>query len=257
MLKRLVEFLRRGPRHVAKRIYVRAFGPAAPCFRIASPHLAGKGIEVGGPSTIFQRRQWLPVYPIAGSLDGCNYSNSSVWEGEIAEGRNYRFGNRVGYQYICDAAEIRVADGAYDFLISSHMIEHSANPIRVLNEWRRVICEGGHLMLVVPDGRLTWDRIRGKTTMRHLVDDFVAETGEDDTTHLAEVLAVSEPNAEFPTREALRDMIYRNFDHRMVHQHVFDQALVEELVRHAGFEVLASETADPFHIIVFARKLTH
>jgi len=40
----------------------------------------------------------------------------------------------------------------------------------------------------------------------------------------------------------------------MAHHHVFDVALSVDLVRLAGFEILAQEVEYPCHIIVFARK---
>ena len=48
-----------------------------------------KGIEIGGPSNIFQRE--IPVYRFLKSLDGVNYNNNTVWEGSILEGTSYSF----------------------------------------------------------------------------------------------------------------------------------------------------------------------
>ena len=39
------------------------------------------GIEIGGPSQVFSKRGIFPVYPIAGSLDNCNYCSNTVWGG--------------------------------------------------------------------------------------------------------------------------------------------------------------------------------
>ena len=50
------------------------------------------GIEIGGPSSFF--RHQLPIYKKIKSLDGVNFSSSTIWEGEILEGKNYKYANR-------------------------------------------------------------------------------------------------------------------------------------------------------------------
>jgi SAM-dependent methyltransferase len=44
-----------------------------------------------------------------------------------------------------------VADGSFDFVHSSHCLEHLIDPMEGLRNWLRVICEGGHLVITVPD----------------------------------------------------------------------------------------------------------
>ena len=45
-----------------------------------------RGIEIGGPTGIFKEKSILPIYPVVGHLVGCNYSNSTIWEGLLKEG---------------------------------------------------------------------------------------------------------------------------------------------------------------------------
>ena len=42
-----------------------------------------KGLEIGGPSKVFARRNIIPVYPIVGQLDNSNYSSETVWQLKI------------------------------------------------------------------------------------------------------------------------------------------------------------------------------
>jgi len=248
---RLMTFLRRGPRHVAARLYYTVRAPRARCFPLVAERLGGRGLEIGGPSAIFARRGLLPVYPIAGELDNCNFATETVWEGTLSEGRHFRFGARTGFQFLSEAFAIKAPDGSYDFVLSSHMLEHSANPIRVLLEWRRLLKSGGYLLLVLPEGQSTYDRRRPVTTLAHLMDDFARSTPESDSTHFEEIVAL---HSEHPDREGLRRSLEDNVVHRMAHHHVFDLALSVDLVRFAGFEILAQELEYPCHIIVFARK---
>ena len=53
-------------------------------------HFAGKrGIEIGGPSAIFSKE--IPIYQVIDSLDGCNFSSQTIWEGTIVEGQNFNY----------------------------------------------------------------------------------------------------------------------------------------------------------------------
>jgi SAM-dependent methyltransferase len=44
-----------------------------------------------------------------------------------------------------------VADSSLDFVHSSHCLEHLVNPAEGLRNWFRVVREGGHLVITVPD----------------------------------------------------------------------------------------------------------
>jgi SAM-dependent methyltransferase len=47
-----------------------------------------------------------------------------------------------------------VPDNAYDFVNSSHCLEHLTNPYIAINNWIRITKPGGHLIIVVPDADL-------------------------------------------------------------------------------------------------------
>src|SRR5947209_9541505 len=68
---------------------------------------------------------------------------------------------------VADAAAIPAADAKYDFVFSSHCLEHVPNTIRTLMEWGRILRPGGALVLILPHGDRTFDRLRAKTTLDH------------------------------------------------------------------------------------------
>ena len=68
------------------------------------------------------------------------------------------------------------------------MVEHTANPIKAIKEWMRVLKNKGSLIIVFPDKDRTFDNKRPVTSLNHLIDDYVANTEEDDLTHLPEIL---------------------------------------------------------------------
>ncbi len=79
-----------------------------------------------------------------------------------------------------------IADGSFDVVIASHLIEHLANPIRALCEFERVLRPGGRLVLVVPDRTRTFDSVRRPTALSHLFDDFERQVTEVDEEHIRE-----------------------------------------------------------------------
>ncbi|MDB4888778.1 MAG: methyltransferase [Gemmatimonadetes bacterium] len=221
----------------------------------------GVGMEIGGPTSMFARGGLLPLYPAARRVDNCNFARTTEWEGTIAEGDSFVFDARKapGTQYIAEGADLHmIASEQYDFFLSSHMLEHTANPLRALQEWSRLLKQGGHLVLVVPHRDGTFDHRRPVTTMAHLQEDLERGTQEDDLTHLDEVLALhdvsKDPGAHAIT---LRERMERNAELRNLHHHVFDSRLAADVVEHAGLEILALEPLEPYHVVVLARRPVH
>jgi SAM-dependent methyltransferase len=240
---------------VARRIRM----PTARSFPALVPFVRGaRGLEIGGPSPIFARGGLLPVYPLVAGLDNCNFAGRTIWEGEIGEGASFRFHARKapGTQYIAEGADLRmIPSGSYDFVLSSHMLEHTANPLRALTGWKRLLKDGGVLLLVVPHRDGTFDHRRPVTTLSHLQDDFRCERGEADLTHLPEILALHDAARDPGVHDvSFHERAARNEEFRSLHHHVFDTRLVVNVVREVGLEVLAVEPMRPYHVVVLARK---
>jgi len=67
---------------------------------------------------------------------------------------------------------------AFDFVVASHLLEHTQDPIASLGNWLRVIKLGGVLFLAVPNKTETFDRDRPVTgSLAHLLRDH--EEGPD------------------------------------------------------------------------------
>jgi SAM-dependent methyltransferase len=232
----------------------------ATSFSTYKTQLVGKsGIEIGGPSQVFSKRGIFPAYPIVGNLDNCNYCNSTVWSGVAEHRATYHFDPNKpdGQQHIAEATAMeKLPSGAYDFVLSSHMLEHSANPILALSEWKRLLKCDGILVLLLPDKKHTFDHRRPTTTMTHLIADFNAGTKEDDLTHLPEILALHdlEHDPEAGDMATFKARSMRNFENRCLHQHVFDAQLAVDLVEYAGLQVKAVEEIRPHHILLVVQN---
>lgn len=216
------------------------------------------GIEIGGPSNSFSIRSYFPVYLFAKRIDGVNFSNNTVWEGSITEGESYRYyTGKKGYQYISEATDLsKIPDEKYDFLLSCHSLEHTANPLKALKEWSRVLKRNGDLVLVLPDPNFTFDECRPVTKFQHLKEDFEKDTDEKDETHFAEIISLHsfKKDTGVQTKEQLTERTRNNFSNRCVHHHVFDFALIKQMLEYSGFEVEMQQWAAPFHLVTLAKK---
>jgi len=216
-----------------------------------------RGVEVGGPSQIFSSRGILPVYDLIDSLDGCNFTNNTVWEGAIKD-ETYRFHEgKTGRQYICEGCSLDFsADGQYDFLLSSHSLEHHANVIKTLREWKRVVKPGGLLLIVVPEKKYTFDHRRDYTPFGHFIEDEANDVDETDLTHLDEILRLHDlfMDPGIDNFEAFKRRSLDNFHNRCFHQHLFNFGNLSQLADHLQLEVVATNFTPPYHNIVFLRK---
>lgn len=211
------------------------------------------GLEIGGPSSIFGLKGYFPVYLFAKRVDSVNYSTETVWEGKISEGRNFNyFKSKKGYQYIQEASALKnIPLGSYDFLLSSHSLEHIANPVKALKIWHTLLKPNGELVLVLPDKKNTYDIKRPYTSMEHLLNDFNQDVDEHDTTHFDEILSNHSGNS----RKILIETIKNNYINRFAHHHVFNFGTIEELLLYCGFDTAYQQEASPFHLITIAKKL--
>ena len=218
-----------------------------------------KGLEIGGPSALFSLKGYFPVYLFAQQVDGVNYSNRTAWEGTIAEGHNYQYHNKTGYQYIREATELTgIPDESYDFVLSCHSLEHVANPLKAVAEWKRVLKPGGYIVLVLPDKRHTFDINRPYTTMTHLLLDYQQDTGEDDATHFDEILRLHQHEKDngLVAGQTFADRLKDNLTSRYAHHHVFDFKLVNEILGYFSLQTIYQQEAPPFHLITLAQKGT-
>jgi SAM-dependent methyltransferase len=217
------------------------------------------GLEIGGPSGIFRDGGELPIYQYIAGLDNCVFSAETIWEGKRPAGRSffYQSGKGKGFNFIREATNLGdIAAHAYDFVLSSHSLEHIANPIKALGEWTRVVKPRGALILILPDYRRTFDHRRRPTPVEHMIEDFERGTDETDLTHLAEILElhdlVLDPGDE--SKDGFHQRSLRNFENRCLHHHVFDERNSRQLLETAGLRVEVQELIKPFHIISLARR---
>jgi SAM-dependent methyltransferase len=212
-------------------------------------------IEIGGPSHVFRRRGFAPVYDRLASCDDVDYAEATIW----AAGKDPVYqpeGRPLGRRFFREATSLDgISDETYDALLASHVLEHIANPLRALAEWKRVVRSDGTLVLVVPDMRATFDHNREVTTGEHMRDDFARGVGEDDRTHVPEVLARHDVARDpgLASGEELLRRVTENPRYRALHHHVFTLESFSNLLASAGVDVVYASRVLPHHLVGVGR----
>lgn len=219
------------------------------------PLRGARALELGGPSAVFAIGGLLPAYRVLERIDGVQYSAETVWHGTMGAGRyNLPDDTVKGMLLILDAGDLHpIADSSYDAVLSSHVVEHLANPLRSLAEWRRVVRPGGHLLMVAPHKEGTFDHRRPVTPLEHLIEDERRGTGEDDLTHLEETLALHDFARDVTDPATHAAWCRDNLAHRAIHHHTFTTPSLLAMLDHAGLQLLAAEARWPHDIYVLAR----
>ena len=136
-------------------------------------YFVGKGIDIGG------KPDPLSLYE---SLF-CQLESSRTWDWEDGDA-----------QYLAS-----VADGEFDFLHSSHCLEHLVDPREGLRNWLRVVRDGGHLIITVPDEDLYEQGIFPSTFNRDHKWTFTiykSQSWSERSLNLLDMIRELGPNAE-------------------------------------------------------------
>lgn len=184
---------------------------------ILKPSLSGKGLCVGG------------------RIPGVNLIKLNVEHLNVVD--EYA-GENTSASNLCDAHEMNhVSDNQFDYAMTSHVIEHSPSPIRLILELVRVVRVGGYLYNIIPDKNKIYDKCRRTTELSHIIKDYENNTFIEDKSHHEEyfcMLEDSEGMKEFHAKHPV--------DYPYIHYHTFDPASASELFRYLKLELVTVET---------------
>lgn len=129
---------------------------------LAHKYCVGKGLEIGGAA---QNPFGLNTL----NVDFTNSMETLYKKQELKV-----CGKAMKVDIVAYGDNIPLADGSQDFVVSSHVLEHFPNPIKALLEWDRLIRPGGIIFMIVPHKERTFDKHRPRTSLQHLVEDFIS-----------------------------------------------------------------------------------
>lgn len=219
-------------------------------YKIIKKSVSGRrGLEIGGPSPVFNKLDYIPIYHKIKSIDGANFSNETVWTGNVKTENGFYMNGKLicnggGHLYISDATDLEmVPDNMYDFILSSNNIEHIANPMKAIEKWLLKLKSNGVILIVAPRKESNFDHLRNVTSYLHILDDYKKNIGEDDLTHLDEILLLHDLSMDIPagTPEQFKERSLKNFENRCLHQHIFDLDLLREIFDYFHIQILLKE----------------
>ncbi|MGO9559262.1 MAG: class I SAM-dependent methyltransferase, partial [Acidimicrobiales bacterium] len=166
--------------------------------RLMSRHLSGEGIELGPGHHPLAAPDGAKVRYV----DRWSAADAAVLFPEVADGF-------IDPDVLVDFNAEGLApidDASQDFVIASHVLEHLANPLRMLCEIHRVLRPGGVALILLPDRtRVKGDKLRPATPLEHVVGEYDAGVTEIAPAHIFEVLAAS--GEQIPDERSERDAL--------------------------------------------------
>jgi SAM-dependent methyltransferase len=189
--------------------------------------------------------QWLAPLEMVGGvgveIGAGNSPIPGIWPVYVDCFREFGFEACRG-DYYGHACMLPFHDHSLDYVASSHVLEHVANPVAAFAEWYRVLKPGGLIYLVVPDRRHTWDHTRPLTPVEHFLEDFERGTTPCDATHIDDfaggsdwkLFSPSTPPEDVAAKQAelargMHEAVARG-EHINIHFHTFEPANLLELI---------------------------
>lgn len=153
--------------------------------RFATRYLVGDGVDIGGkpdPLSLYQE-----LFPRITAL--------KTWDIEDGDAQ------------LMSSAK----DESYDFVFSSHCLEHLRDPREGLKNWFRILKPGGHLVITVPDEDLYEQGVWPSTHNRDHKSSFTITKGRSwcpASVNVLELVAMLGPAADIRKLEVI-DEAYR------------------------------------------------
>lgn len=103
-----------------------------------------------------------------------------------------------------------ISDSKYDFLYASHVLEHSANPMRTLEEWVRVVKESGIIYIVVPNKLKIYDVKREPTPLTWFINRYDNDLWDFDLDEIQTMVDMTEKLPNYDVPESEKKSLYRH-----------------------------------------------
>ncbi len=137
--------------------------------KLAHKYLDGlRGIEIGGSAH-------NPFGLNTLNVDYCDSLETPFKKAEIQ-----LCGEALKVDIVSYGDDLPFKDKTFDFVISSHTIEHIFDPIKALKEWIRVVKPGGYIFTIAPITEQVPGETRPTTSLAELVDRYLGVIQESE-----------------------------------------------------------------------------
>jgi SAM-dependent methyltransferase len=167
-------------------------------------------------------------------------------EWAATDGKNKYGANQADWsQYVIGpASSIPVDDASLDFIFSSHVFEHLANPLGHLVHWRSKLKAGGVVLAVVPDMLSCKDYMARASTLDELVGELKQGIWTPQAHHYQRF-------SEYRGQRLRTD--------RSIHVHFYTSSNMPSILEHAtrhlgyrGYEFVHERNHKDFHFLLYA-----
>jgi SAM-dependent methyltransferase len=214
-----------------------------------------KALEVGGPS----RGILDGLYGAVAALDNVNFAANTLWESGLETGQPYSpLGKQLGVQHVIDARRLDTLPLRYELIISSHFLEHLANPMAALQAMVSVLQPGGLIISVVPNRAVCFDHLRSYSTFEDILHHFDVELAETESPHLDEILMFHDLSRDAPAG-SYHNFLLRSLDNariRGLHHHVFSFPVLRKMYEHVGLSVEMEHCGEGLHMVIAGKLAT-
>ncbi len=133
-----------------------------------------------------------------------------------------------------DYCELTGKNSYYDYIVASHVIEHTPDFIAFLKDCSSMLKEGGILSLAVPDKRYTLDHFRTVTTVAEVIDQYLHKDSLGTVGTLCEyALHVCKRGGRTAWAKELDGILPKKYEN--VHDLAFAQRLYHDATTHPEF----------------------
>jgi SAM-dependent methyltransferase len=115
-------------------------------------------------------------------LDTLNVDFTDSMDTEFKREEVALCGGAMPVQIVAHGCAIPVQSKSFDFVVSSHVIEHFFDPIAALEEWRRIARKYVFIICPQPD-TVESDRRKGITPLAELISRHAGDIGDLDVDH--------------------------------------------------------------------------
>ena len=136
--------------------------------------------------------------------------------------------------------------------MSCNNIEHFANPIKAVEQWISILKPGGVLIIVAPKKEANFDHNRQIVKFDHLLYDYSHKTGEDDLSHLEEILRQHDLSLDpqAGSYEQFKERSLKNIENRCLHQHVFNLDILQKIFEFFNLLIVNKKQLSRDYVII-------
>jgi SAM-dependent methyltransferase len=205
--------------------------------------LRGRGVEIGpGP-----RPQALPTW--RRKVSYVEQATPDAWQSLYGRETPTPVNRKLWDRYVVGTADnIPAEEASLDFIFSSHVVEHLANPLGHLAYWAKLLKPGGLVVAVIPDKDGCQDYAFAPSTVAEIMAEWEAGSMQVTIEHYRRWGKIQMPGS---TAEALME------SGRSIHVHFYTPAfmanLLAQTVARLGFQrftVTSQPNHKDFHVVL-------